>query len=127
MDVVGNPFAGVSHSIVNGKVTWVNPSAFVAAAKGTYGNERRNQYFGPGYGTVDLTASRSIRIGEHVEARLRAELYNILNRTNYGSPSTAYNSGGTFGLITGTLNSGGASGTAAGEPFNAQFRFQLAF
>jgi len=127
VDVVGNPFAGVSHAINNRVVTWINPNAFAAPAKGTFGNERRNQFYGPGYATADLNISRSFRLTERIKAVVRAELYNVFNRTNLASPSTTYNSGGTFGLISGTINSGGATGTAAGEPFSAQFRFQVTF
>ena len=36
-----SPYAGVSHSIVNGLVQWFNPAAFVNAPQGQYGTLRR--------------------------------------------------------------------------------------
>jgi len=128
VDVVGNPFSGVSHALGSSKkITWINPTAFAAPANGTYGNERRNQLRGPGYGDVDLSVARRIPFGERVNGELRAELNNLFDRTNLASPSTTYNSGGSYGLVTGTIGSGGAAGIAAGEPFNVQLQFKLSF
>ena len=41
---IGNPFAGVNHSIVNGSVQWFNTAAFEDPALGTYGTSGRGQY-----------------------------------------------------------------------------------
>ena len=38
---IGNPFAGVNHSIVNGSVQWFNTAAFADPALGTYGTSGR--------------------------------------------------------------------------------------
>lgn len=127
VDVVGKSFAGVSHKLSSSQITWINTSAFAAPAAGTYGNERRNQYYGPGYEDIDLSVSRSIAITERVKGNIRAEINNVNNHLNLASPSTTFNSGGSYGLVTGTIGSGGAPGIAAGEPINAQFQFRLTF
>src|SRR5207244_817894 len=58
VDLVGNPFAGVSHSFsksLGGEPgeQWVNPNAFATPASGP-GNLGRNAFYGPGFGDVDV-------------------------------------------------------------------------
>ena len=56
---IGNPFAGVNHSIVNGSVQWFNTAAFEDPALGTYGTSRRGQYRNPGFQDVDLSVFKN--------------------------------------------------------------------
>lgn len=129
---MGNPFAGVSHhrQVSDGTVyeQWINPNAFAAPTDGTFGNQRRNQLFGPGYEDVDLSVFKSVKIRERVKAQLRAELFNVFNRVNLANPSGSYGSGlGIIGSTIGASSNNGAPGIGPGEPFNAQLGVKLLF
>ena len=49
----------------------------------------RNTIIGPNFAGVDARISRDIPIGERVRVRLIAEAFNLTNRANFTSPSTA--------------------------------------
>jgi len=128
------PFAGVSHAFIPsttagkpGSVQWINPAAYGPATAGTFGNQVRNQIFGPGYSDVDLSLFKNTPIGERVTTQFRVELFNLFNRTNLGTPSATYSSGG-YGVISSTVGaSGSAPGIGPGEPFNTQLAFKVIF
>jgi hypothetical protein len=127
VDVVGDPFAGVSHSLTNGYVQWVNPAAFAFPANGSFGNEVRNSLRGPGFADVDLSFFKTTNITERVQAQLRIELFNIFNRTNLPVPGATLTSG-SFGRISDTIGDyNGATGIGAGEPFNTQLGLKIIF
>jgi hypothetical protein len=85
---------------------WFNPAAFVLPAQGTWGNLGRGVYNGPGLATVDFSLFKDTALSERVGLQFRAEAFNLLNHTNYGTPNatvftgTAVNS--SAGLITST-------------------------
>lgn len=124
--VVANPYAGVSHKIVDGVVTWFSPTAFVDPPAGQYGTERRNQFYNPGYSDVDLSVFKNTPITERVNTQFRVEMYNLFNRTNY-APVGAPQAGETavIGSTIGTFD--GAPGIGPGEPFNTQFALKIIF
>ena len=127
VDVVGNPFAGVSHSLTNGYVQWINPAAFAFPANGSFGNEGRNALRGPGFADVDFSFFKTTNITERVKAQLRIELFNIFNRTNLPVPNATLTSG-SFGRIGDTIGDyNGATGIGAGEPFNTQLGLKIIF
>ena len=101
--------------VVLGKPSqWFNPNAFIAppSALGFYGNVGRNTYTGPGLATWDFSTMKDTRISERLNLQFRAELFNLLNRTNLNTPNlivftppTATNPtglSGTAGAITST-------------------------
>ena len=61
-----------------------------------------------------------------VSLQLRAEMFNIFNRTNLSNP-IALIASSTLGRSSCTRNSGGAPGIGPGEPFNVQFAGQIIF
>lgn len=122
-----SPYAGVSHSIVNGLVQWFNPAAFTDPPQGQYGTLRRGQYFNPGYGDIDFSVLKNTAITERVTVQIRAEFFNILNRTNLapvGAP-TAGDSGGQISSTVGVFWAAPAIGP--GEPFNTQLSAKILF
>jgi Carboxypeptidase regulatory-like domain len=122
-----NPYAGVSHNIVNGLVQWFNPAAFTDPAQGQYGTLRRGQYFNPGYGDIDFSVLKNTPITERVTLQFRAEFFNIFNRTNLapvGAP-TAGDSGGQISSTVGVFWAAPAIGP--GEPFNTQLSAKIVF
>jgi hypothetical protein len=76
---------------------WLNPAAFAQPALGTYGNSKRNDYFGMGTRVVDLAFSRSFDVGGSNRIEARVEAFNAFNAfvpstSNPGqSPVTALN------------------------------------
>ena len=85
---------------------WFNPAAFKSPTPGTYGNLGRGTFRGPGLADVDLSLFKNTGITEKTTLQFRAEIFNILNRSNYGPPNaTVFSSGAvspSAGLITTT-------------------------
>ena len=83
---------------------WFNPQAFILPAPGTYGNVGRGVLTGPGLADVDLSLFKNIALSERHTLQFRAEVFNTLNRSNYGVPNTTVFSSGAVsasaGLIT---------------------------
>src|SRR5438477_923848 len=131
-NLVGDPFAGVSHKIVidasgSKYVQWVNPAAFASAAIGTFGNLARNKFHGPGYGAVDFSVYKDTKITERVSTQFRVEMFNLFNRANFAPPDN-YTSDGAFGRVNDTIGDyNGAPGIGPGEPFNIQLALKLIF
>jgi hypothetical protein len=66
---------------------WFNPNQFVVPAQGTFGNVGRNVLPGPGLVTWDFSALKETRLRENLHLQFRAEIFNLLNRTNFGTPN----------------------------------------
>ncbi len=128
VDVVGDPFANTDHSITSGGyVQWLNPAAFATPAPGTFGNEKRNQFHGPGFATVDFSVFKNTPITERISSQFRVEMFNIFNRRNLPNPNGTFSSG-SFGRIGDTIgDANGATGIGAGEPFNVQLALKIIF
>jgi hypothetical protein len=103
---------GTSNPAQIGEPTaWFGTSAvadnFEAPAPGHFGNIGRNSAMGPGVATLDFSIHKRFSINEEAQVQFRAEFFNIVNRTNFGSPRRAAlsSSGGVdsrFGEITST-------------------------
>jgi carboxypeptidase family protein len=90
---------------------YFDANAFVAPAAGTYGNVGRDVLTGPGLATVDFSALKKTALTERVSLQFRAEFFNILNRSNFGTPnavvftSASATPAPTAGVITSTATS----------------------
>jgi Carboxypeptidase regulatory-like domain/TonB dependent receptor-like, beta-barrel len=135
MSVIGDPFAGVSHSFNRsiGGVQWVNPAAFCVPDGGITcpgaingpGNLSRNKYYAPGFGDLDLSVFKNIPITERFKLQLRAEMFNVLNRKNYATGSGSVS---TKGVVSDTIGDFfGSPGLGPGEPFNLQIAAKIIF
>jgi hypothetical protein len=128
---VADPFAGVSHAIVNsggGKyVQWFSPTAFADAAPGTYATTSRNQFNNPGYYDFDLAVQKSTPITETVNLQFRADIFNLFNHTNLAPLGILSNASekGTVGSTVGVAL--GNPGIGPGEPLNAQLSVKVLF
>jgi hypothetical protein len=130
-DLVGNPFSGVvqpsnsSGNWANG-YRWFNPAAFALPAPGNFGNTARNQFYGPGFASVDFSVFKTTPIvKEKVSAQFRVEIFNLFNRLNLSGPDTCLCSGSGMGLIYGTIHAGDAPGIGSGEPRNVQLALKI--
>jgi hypothetical protein len=122
---------GVNSSVVNPSAPyaqWFNPNSFTAPAYGTYGNLGRDNVFGPGFATVDLSVVKNTPVwGERVRSQFRVEMFNIFNRTNLAPPVNNLASG-SFGQSVTTIGTYyGAPGIGSGEPFNVQLALKILF
>ena len=120
-----NLVTGVSLSPPGGSTPgeWVNPAAFSAPAAGTFGNLGRNAFRAPGISDVDLALAKDIVFVERVKLRLRVDLFNVLNRAQYGAPN-ANLSAANFGVITSTISS---YATGRGTPREFQLSARISF
>jgi hypothetical protein len=127
-EVVGNPFAGVPASDrATSTYYYLNPAAFASPAPGTYSNEGRNEFYGPGTKQIDFSVFKNFGITERVRAQFRVEIYNIFNFVNYSVGYLGNNvSGSNLGQIGGTYDVGfGAPGIGPGAPRNVQLALKI--
>jgi hypothetical protein len=81
-DLTGQP-CRVSNS--SNEAAWFNPGAFTIDNHviGTNGNAGRHICDGPGFFRVDAALYKNIRVGKRVALQLRAEVFNLFNKTNF--------------------------------------------
>jgi hypothetical protein len=65
-----------------------NPANFPQPVFGTEGNERFNQFTGPGFQEWDAALLKNTPIHEGISFQLRFELYNVFNHSNLNSVVT---------------------------------------
>ena len=94
---------------------WFNQSAFSQPPFGSFGNAGRNILTGPDYRNANLALIRYVPIGTAVRLQLRAEAFNLLNRTNLDLPDAFFGSP-TFGQVL-----------SAGSPRRIQFGVRAVF
>lgn len=124
-DVVGNPYQGVHHNSSTTQ-SWLNAAAFVNPAQYTFGDSRRNQYYGPGYGSWDLSFFKNTPITERINTQFRVEMFNLTNKSNFAPPRNTV--GSQLGTLYDTIGDyNGAPGIGAGEPFNTQLALKIIF
>ena len=96
--------------IEGGPAQYFNPDAYIVPASGTYGNIGRNSLVGPGFANLDTSLRKDTQITEGLRAQFRAEFFNVLNHTNFGTPNeVVYSAAGTTpsptaGVITSTAS-----------------------
>ena len=95
---------------------YFNTDAFALPAPGVFGNAGRNTITGPRSWTVDMSASRVIRLsGEWARLLVSVNAQNLLNHVNYTGLDTIVNSRG-FGQVT-----------SAGQMRSMQLNFRFMF
>ncbi len=99
--------------------TWLNAGAFQrldpTANAGQFGTEGRNVNVGPGYADWDFAALKNFKVTESAQLQFRAELFDVLNRTNFRLPDSDISSP-TFNHIL-----------AAENPRQVQFALKFMF
>ena len=102
---------------------WVNPAAFSVPAAGTFGDLGRNAFRARGVSDVDLALAKDVSLAERMKVRFRADLFNVLNRAQYGAPN-ANLSQSNFGEITTTISN---YATGRGTPREFQLSAKVSF
>jgi hypothetical protein len=77
---------------------WINTAAFAVPPRYTFGNAGRNILRGPGFASVDLSLARRIPL-KNKALWLEAQVFNLLNRTNFDLPELYVDEPTTFGRI----------------------------
>ena len=145
LNVIGDPFKGVSHSFNSAipGVQWINPDAFCSPSDPACGGVpvSRNKYVGPNFKDVDLSVIKYVPITERFKLQLRADMFNLFNRINFASGVGSVNlscaevagtghcsNASGFGTVTDTIGDwNGAPGLGPGEQFNMQLAIKLIF
>ena len=97
-------------------VGYLNTSAFMSPAKGTFGNVGKGSLIGPNFINWDGGLFKKIPLGsERLHLRFQAEFFNLTNRVNLNTPNQTLNSA-AFGSIRG-----------AGDPRIGQLAMKLLF
>jgi hypothetical protein len=78
---------------------WFNTEAFAVAPQFTVGSASRNPVRGPSYRNVDLALIRRVPVHAGRSLEIRAEVFNLLNTPNLGTPNAVYGAA-SFGTIT---------------------------
>ena len=112
VNVVGEPYAP-SRTRQQKIYGYLNNNAFAIPsfalpADNPYGNEQRNQFFGPMFINTNLSLFKDFPIYERLRFQLRAEAFNVIGNVNLNAPRTVFSNfrslaAGTQ-MITGTQN-----------------------
>jgi hypothetical protein len=138
--LLSNNFASVRPNVIAGCdltanqsiAHYYNPACFTLPAAGTVGNLGKGVLTSPGYTTLDFSVSKDTKIFERVSMQIRAEMFNILNHTNFNFPTlsafTAVNglAGAPAGQFANATNAGQLTstvGTSRQIQFGAKFLF----
>jgi hypothetical protein len=110
-----------SNPVLGGPAQYFDPNAFVLPEAGYLSTLPRNTLIGPGFATWDGSLFKNFVMGAHRRVQVRAEVFNLLNRANFGLPvATVFNASGRVanaGEITSTV------GTARQIQFGLKFEF----
>jgi hypothetical protein len=105
---------------------YFDPTFFTLPAAGTLGTGvGRDSLRGPGLLTVDFAVSKNIGLAGGTYLQLRAEMFNLFNRVNYGLPNAAVFVATADGAAAYDANAGQI--TTAGAPRQLQFGAKLVF
>ncbi len=85
----GNPTP--AHKSIN---EWYNASAFEPLPlPGTFGNDRRNNLYGPQYLLMNLALGKTFHVWENVNVEIRGSANNFINHPSFGLPNTTVGGG----------------------------------
>ena len=108
-----------------------NPHAFSVPANGTWGDAGRNLFRASGLWQMDTALSKRFSLHESMALSVRAEVFNIFNRAQYGPYIVSLTSNsqgqlipGNFGSIQSPFNS---TPIGTGTPRQFQFMMRLDF
>jgi hypothetical protein len=103
---------------------WINPAAFAVPAPETWGDLGKNAFRGPALWQIDTALQRRIALRERVALVLRGEVFNALNRAQYGNPLADISAPTTFGRITTLVNT---TPTGSGTPRQIEIAAKVVF
>jgi hypothetical protein len=82
------PGHGPDTAVLGRPDQWFDPAAFRLQEAGTFGDTGRGDFIGPNLRTIDLAFVKSARgFTDAGVVELRLEVFNVLNRANFGPPA----------------------------------------
>jgi hypothetical protein len=98
----GSQYAKGNRFVLSGhQAQYLNPAAFSAAPNGAFGSAGVGSVVLPSLQQADTTLSKIFGLGEHLNFKLNADVFNVLNHTNYSSLNTTATAGAAFGRLNG--------------------------
>ncbi len=93
-DINGNPYISGSggRSSSEKAAEWLNPAPFSVNAVGTFGDTKRNEFYGPGFSSVDSALQKQFSLVERLAIQFRFEAFNTFNHTNLMNPNNSVQS-----------------------------------
>ena len=116
--------------IVGSPNEWYNPNMFTLQPTGTIGTVGRDSLTGPGLATWDINVNKDTHLrwlGEQGVLQFRAEVFNLLNKANFGLPNATAFSGTAGDLVEKPLATAGVISTTSTDPREFQFSLKLIF
>lgn len=114
---------------------WLNPAAFSAPLKGTWGNLGRNAVRAAGLFQVDTALTKKTRIRENLGMEIGAQIFNVFNHPQLAAPGASLGSlaAGVAGTLVNAPNFGrilapvNRSPVGSGTPRQIQLVMRLSF
>jgi hypothetical protein len=98
----GSQYAKGNRFILSGhQAQYLNPAAFGAAPNNSFGSAGVGSVVLPSLQQADTTLSKLFGVGRRVNFKLNADVFNVLNHTNYSSLNTTATAGAAFGRLNG--------------------------
>jgi hypothetical protein len=93
----GNPYVTVDSG--NGKLVFLDKTAFAAPPENRLGTSTRNEFRGPGLYTWDMSLRKQFAVKGDTRVQLQADFFNVFNHTNLRNPISDMTNG-SFGVIS---------------------------
>lgn len=104
---------------------YFNTAAFTYPTVGTFSNQRRNSFYGPGYLQSDFSLQRYFplsRVRDGMQMLFRADAFNVFNTPNLANPYSQFSCTTTSIQIPGNANYGlGCTNPTVGGSYNPLF------
>jgi len=97
--------SAIANGCFGGDPATNTPSPFFADPT-SFGGQRRNQFFGPGYFNTDLSLFKNFKLPklEGSNFQIGAQAYNVLNHPDFANPIFNYSNTGSFGYVQNTVS-----------------------
>ena len=102
-------------------------AAIVPPSQGTFGTMGTTALNGVTYRNLNLSVTKMWTFRDRYTAQFRAEIHNVLNRTQYGGGGISYSAPATGGLADDTPNTGDGIVIGDGGARGIQFGLKLGF
>jgi hypothetical protein len=79
---------GDNNPVLGGPDRYYDPSHFVPAPIGTFGDVGRDTLTSPGFASFDFSLLKNFAVTENQSLQLRGEVFNLFNRPNFSAPDT---------------------------------------
>ncbi|MBS1822786.1 MAG: TonB-dependent receptor [Acidobacteria bacterium] len=89
---------------ITGTGRYINPAAFTQPTAGTFGTCRPRPFAGPGRRNFDMSLFKQFSFTDARKLEFRLEGFNVFNHANLANPASGITTPGTFGRISGVVN-----------------------